>query len=176
MFKVNKDPRTTSTMSSLWTYFLHFCFHCWIWTGKCRLGRLRSRMQSLMTWSTYFSTGKKIFSLPWRKDMFKSTIEKLEQSVKFVNPFHAADLFWYPLKNSGFWCFQEVSTEITGMKWVNVTHYYSIFPSYRNFVNQLLVSIRVELSSLMRERLFYRAFLFWNYFESIEYMTKGFSK
>ena len=31
-----------------------------------------------------------------------------------INPFHATDLFWYPLKT----CFQGVSKEISGMKWV----------------------------------------------------------
>ena len=39
-----------------------------------------------------------------------------------VNPFHATDLFWYPWKHQktrGSWCFQGVSKEISGMKWVN---------------------------------------------------------
>ena len=40
-----------------------------------------------------------------------------------INPFHATDLFWYPLKNirkpEVFWYFQGVSKEISGMEWVN---------------------------------------------------------
>ena len=42
---------------------------------------------------------------------------------KKINTFHATDLFWYPLKtseNHRFWCFQGISKEISGMKWINV--------------------------------------------------------
>ena len=37
----------------------------------------------------------------------------------WFNPFHATGLFRYPLKTSVFWCFQGVSKETSGMKWVN---------------------------------------------------------
>ena len=38
-----------------------------------------------------------------------------------LNPFHAPDLFWYPLEtseNQRFFCFQGASKKISGMKWV----------------------------------------------------------
>ena len=38
------------------------------------------------------------------------------QIVTVIKPFHATDLFLYPLKV--FWCFQGVSKEISGRKWV----------------------------------------------------------
>ena len=47
---------------------------------------------------------------------------------KHISPFHVIDLFWYPLQTSEnlikkpkvFWCFQWVSKESTGMKWVHL--------------------------------------------------------
>ena len=44
-------------------------------------------------------------------------------SCNLFNPFHATDLFWYPeniRKLRVFWCFQGLSKEIIGMKWVKM--------------------------------------------------------
>ena len=44
--------------------------------------------------------------------------------MPFLNPFHATDLFWYLPENIRkpliFWCFQEVSKEVSGLKLVNL--------------------------------------------------------
>ena len=60
--------------------------------------------------------------------MFQNQLKRLFSNTKnpnhakiYFNPFHVIDHFWYPLKTSEvFWCFQGVSKEISGMKWVNV--------------------------------------------------------
>ena len=46
--------------------------------------------------------------------------------TKLINPFHATDLFLYPLKtleNQRFFIFQWVSKKVSGMKWVKLNMY-----------------------------------------------------
>ena len=41
----------------------------------------------------------------------------LEETGFSINPYYATDLFWIP---EVFWCFQGVSKEISGTKWVKI--------------------------------------------------------
>ena len=72
----------------------------------------------------------------------------LLKEVKYVsaliNPFHAADLFWYPPENirkpQVFWCFQGVSKEISGMKWVNALFISNIMLTMKSKVSNVQIS------------------------------------
>ena len=50
----------------------------------------------------------------WMYHAVSHEINNIFWKIHAFNPFHAIDIFWYPLKT-----FQGVSKEISGMKWVN---------------------------------------------------------
>ena len=60
----------------------------------------------------------------------------------WFNPFHATGLFRYPLKTSVFWCFQGVSKETSGMKWVNEeSNFKQIYRNYSKIDQKFMKTI-----------------------------------
>ena len=63
-----------------------------------------------------------IWQIYWSQEKYSFIVSQIATSrTKSLNPFHATDLFWYPLIFfEVFRCFQGVSKEISGIKWVNL--------------------------------------------------------
>ena len=65
----------------------------------------------------YFNVTALFFQSRFRAHFFRIFFK-----IYLFIPLHATDLFWYRPENIGklevFWCFQGVSKEISGMKWV----------------------------------------------------------
>ena len=77
-------------------HIMFWCFHCWLGTCKYQLMELRLRDYC--------------FETKFYKKSFQRKIQCFFFTIYYVlNPFHATDLFWYPLKTSENQTFSNVS-------------------------------------------------------------------
>ena len=128
LFKINNEVTDVALVSLLITlnrfYTLFWCFYCWLWTSKCRLGLVSKH------WSCVFLLENPCFTF---RERWRFHLKYFSITITHFTPMLYSILYPLRMSENHFWALKKWTIGLTWVYWRGTLTLYSWKTWHRYF-------------------------------------------